>query len=590
MKLVQFSLERFRSFIDRSTVSFSDNTVILGPNNEGKTNILAALVISFNFLKSISEDKFPVSFKKNVLFYLIEEAFGIKRTQQIKDNKQGVTYSWERDYPVSLKETLKEESTKSPNRDSVFVLYFKMTESENDEIKKETKYSFKNKTIPIELNMGERRVRVAILLPESISEENTVAIIHFVSKNISISYIDAVRTANAATELIDKLLENELKRVYQSEEYMSAENKLIRFLTPPISNFSKMLRNDLQLFVPSIQDNTLTFYHAYQPLRDLHVLIDDGNKTPISQKGVGVQSLIVLSLAQKLALSKTHPQCLLAIEEPEAHLHPKTIHEIKKVLSEITRNNQLIITTHSPLLVNTNEIQSNVIVSRNNAHQATSLKEIREVLGVLASDNLLFADSNILVEGESDERILRKILPAISPKIKKALKNDSLFIVNCQGASKISSFVDWTRNCLYKIHVVLDGDSEGQREKDNIVSIAPEISNSITLFSLYGMKYSEIEDLIDPKSYIDSLTSCFQWAEKAKLLTSLKGKSQAWSERLIRFSANNGHPYKENNNKLIKEKTVVADAVVKQGLSALRPGARELFETLAHNIEKMLDE
>lgn len=584
MKLVQFSLERFRSFIDRSTVNFSDNTVILGPNNEGKTNILAALVISFNFLTSISDDNFPFSVREKILFYPVEEAFGDRRTQSPKDTRQVLSYSWERDYPVSLKE----DKSKKQKTGSVFVLHFKMTESERNKLKQETNQTFRNRIIPIELDMGARRIKVSILSTESISAENTMGIIRFVSKNISISYIDAVRTADAATELINQLLENELKKVYRSEDYLSAENKLIRFLAPPISAFCNMLRNDLQLFVPSIQDNTLTFHHSHRPLHDLRVLIDDGNKTPISQKGVGVQSLIVLSLAQKLALSKAHPQCLLAIEEPEAHLHPKTIHEIKKVLSEITCNNQLIITTHSPLLVNTNEVQSNIIVSRNNAHHAASLKEIREVLGVLASDNLLFADNNILVEGESDERILRKILPSISPKIKKALKNDSLFIVNCQGASKVSSFVDWTRNCLYKVHVVLDSDSEGQREKDNIVSMAPELSDSITLFSLYGMKYSEIEDLIDPKSYIDGLTSCFQWAEKAKLLTSLKGKSQAWSERLIRFSTSNGHPNKDK--KMIKEKTIVADAVVKEGLSALRPGARELFETLAHNIEKMLDE
>ena len=42
MKLIKFTVEKFRSIVPRSSMNIFDKTVFIGPNNEGKSNILRA--------------------------------------------------------------------------------------------------------------------------------------------------------------------------------------------------------------------------------------------------------------------------------------------------------------------------------------------------------------------------------------------------------------------------------------------------------------------------------------------------------------------------------------------------------------------
>src|SRR3972149_4703482 len=101
---------------------------------------------------------------------------------------------------------------------------------------------------------------------------------------------------------------------------------------------------------------------------------------------------------------------ILAIEEPESHLHPSAIHQLKSVLTEIARTNQVIMTTHCPLFVDRTSIKSNIVVHDNKAAPARNVKEIRDVLGVRASDNLQHAELILLVEGEEDRKAIRALL------------------------------------------------------------------------------------------------------------------------------------------------------------------------------------
>jgi len=592
MKLVQFSIEKFRSLIDKSTVKIFNNTVIIGPNNEGKTNLLRALVISLNFLEDIANGRHMSSRNKNELIYSVKDVFIQRRnysTRMLDNDEQSSTYSWERDYPISLKKT----NGKKQNKVSTFILYFQLTEKENKEFRSKIKSSFKSRTIPIKLTMGSESIKLSIhssgSFSKNISENKIKDIAYYITKKINICYIDAVRTASVASNSINRLLESEMREVYRSKEYIDAENKLNNFFAPSIDKLSKTLNENLRLFIPSIQEISLEFFQANRHLHDLNVLINDGNKTPISQKGSGVQSLIALSLAQNISLNKSHAESfILAIEEPEAHLHPKAIHEIKRVLFDISKRNQLIITTHSPLLANTNDLKSNIIVTNNIAENAQSIKEIRDTLGTIASDNLMFADNNILVEGLSDERILKTVLSALSPRINIAFNTGILKIINCDSCSKISAFISLMKVYISKYYVILDGDRDGVEEKRRIEKKDPSISGCITSFLALGMQESEIEDYVDPDSYIDRLATTFSLNNIPTLKKALNDINKKWSDRLFDYGAMNGHHFEDED--ILKAKTIVADAVVEKGISALRTCRRDIFDTLAANIKKMLDD
>ncbi|MDM8542514.1 AAA family ATPase [Desulfococcaceae bacterium HSG9] len=63
---------------------------------------------------------------------------------------------------------------------------------------------------------------------------------------------------------------------------------------------------------------------------------------------------------------------LVCIEEPETSLHPDMINTIADAIKQASKNTQLLITTHSPLLLNSYEID-NILIFEKNADNATKV-------------------------------------------------------------------------------------------------------------------------------------------------------------------------------------------------------------------------
>ena len=88
MKLVEFSVERYRSLIQKSTIKIKDKTVIIGPNNEGKSNVLRALVVAQRVLESLSSRTYRSMNREIPSFSILHY---LKR-------KNDVSFDWDNDY------------------------------------------------------------------------------------------------------------------------------------------------------------------------------------------------------------------------------------------------------------------------------------------------------------------------------------------------------------------------------------------------------------------------------------------------------------------------------------------------------------
>ena len=86
MRLVSFSVENYRSITKAKRIDISDATVLVGPNNEGKSNLVRGLAIS------------DPSAYASVLTLMISTGH-LLRTM---DSRAG--YSWNRDFPMQLRE------------------------------------------------------------------------------------------------------------------------------------------------------------------------------------------------------------------------------------------------------------------------------------------------------------------------------------------------------------------------------------------------------------------------------------------------------------------------------------------------------
>jgi predicted ATP-dependent endonuclease of OLD family len=272
--------------------------------------------------------------------------------------------------------------------------------------------------------------------------------------------------------------------------------------------------------------------------------VDDGTPTALERKGDGVQSLAALSLMRHVpdsALSSR--QLILAIEEPESHLHPFAIHQLKKVLTEIAKDNQVIMTTHCPLFVDRGSIKSNIIVHKNKAVPAKSVKEIRDILGVRAADNLQHAELILLVEGEDDRRSLTPLLQQSSAQLNIAITQGTLAIDSLNGGTNLAYKAGLVREALCLVHCFLDYDKAGldastKAEQEGILTLA-----DINFSTAQGMQEAELEDLYDVNLYGNLLMNKYgvstaspkfkgnqKWA--ARMRETFKHQGQPWSDTI----------------------------------------------------------
>jgi len=156
-------------------------------------------------------------------------------------------------------------------------------------------------------------------------------------------------------------------------------------------------------------------HRSYDTLSKAQVLIRSktGAMIPIDRHGEGTQSLSVLMLFSAFLESHTENTSILALEEPEAHLHPSAIRILWKTLQ--TYANQRIISTHSGELlaeVDVHDIRrlslsANGIQVHQIPHGLLSREESRKFNSHIqrAQGGLLYARCWLLVEGETESWI-----------------------------------------------------------------------------------------------------------------------------------------------------------------------------------------
>src|SRR5690606_2557481 len=169
-----------------------------------------------------------------------------------------------------------------------------------------------------------------------------------------------------------------------------------------------------------------------------HVLLFEGGVwTDASGKGQGLQRILGLALLQVLADvtarragegGLVRPTCFL-VEEPELCLHPSAVRLQRSALERISEVHQVIFTTHSPLMISPQRIDSVVLVRKRDAGSARlsactpvartlRLRERKliDLLGWQSSSEFLFCSKALVVEGISDEYCVQAILHQLTGK------------------------------------------------------------------------------------------------------------------------------------------------------------------------------
>lgn len=142
-----------------------------------------------------------------------------------------------------------------------------------------------------------------------------------------------------------------------------------------------------------------------------------GYDVPLDALGSGHRSEFVLQLLLDRT-GKTSEMTLLLIDEPENHLHPQMAERVAGVLIRPQPGVQTLCTTHSPVFMDAVGLENVATVAMSGGKTtvtaprtsvlAKKAKWGLTVIGLRASDAIL-ATSVVLVEGPSDEVVLRQL-------------------------------------------------------------------------------------------------------------------------------------------------------------------------------------
>ncbi|MBE0540682.1 MAG: AAA family ATPase [Verrucomicrobia bacterium] len=258
------------------------------------------------------------------------------------------------------------------------------------------------------------------------------------------------------------------------------------------------------------------------------IIVHDGTETDLKQKGDGIQSLAAMSLMRYAALrSAGKRRSILAVEEPETHLHSKAIHQLRNVLNEIAANNQVVITTHNPVFVNREHIGTNILVSANNASPAKTTEQIREMLGVRPSDNLRHAEIVLVVEGEDDRLALEALLKHHSKILREALTNGLLAIDPLHGSSNLTFKLSLIRTALCSAFVFVDYDDAGKNAVEKALADRVLSKAEVKYALCRGKDESEFEDFYS-LAFCEPIVKAAYGVDLVKPL--MRGRKK-WSDR-----------------------------------------------------------
>jgi putative ATP-dependent endonuclease of OLD family len=341
LKLRKVTIKNFRNLVD-VTVHIDDKTVVIGENNSGKTAFLDAIVIA-------------LSTKRNNLIDAYD--FHIDNPDDTPETSSGIIielWFWEDksgEWPEDLVQSLNEVIAIDPVEDLQYI-GLRLT-SKYDQIAGcfITKREF--------LTIDGQPVGGRGANPRFVS-----TLLNY----IQICYLSALRDSNtefsSRSQFWGRILRNLKIPIEQQKTLRDELENLNNHLLSADSRIEQV-----QLSLEKIQDvmpyeiGEKTSIQAlpmkpWELLSRARVVIQGHGHNvdfPLNRHGQGIQSLAVIFLFEAYINVFLKPQfepetkAILALEEPEAHLHPQAIRMLAYLIEKT--NSQIIMSSHSPYFI-----------------------------------------------------------------------------------------------------------------------------------------------------------------------------------------------------------------------------------------------
>lgn len=479
MYISQITINNYRSF-QSTTIDFHEGiNLLIGQNNVGKSNLLRAMRIIFD--NSIKKQLTVDDFYNDISLEDLKKeppkiVISIVLSQSENENLMGDDLVTVSDWLTTLKE---------PYQAQIQYEYF-LPDSEKEHYINEVKYIDSRKEIWDSIKSNFIRLYVHKIWTGNPNNQVTVDL-EKLSK-FDFQFLDAIRDVERdmfsgkntlLKDVIDFFMDYEIKsdttikKEQQKEQIQNrreAFSKTAQELIEKLKLRLKQGNKEILSYADEIgalfdKSNPsfagkLTENEIYSILQ-LIVTQETGMSIPISNNGLGYNNLIFMSLLlAKMQVdsdgkylgsnAKVFP--ILAIEEPEAHLHPTMQYQFIKFLKANLKNKkvkQVFITSHSTHIATTTTLDDIICFYKNNSklqvsypgktftsNNDTNKKIVKEKSKKYVQrffdatkSNMLFSEKIILVEGIAEQLLL----PVFAEYLGLSLEKKHVTVINVGG-------------------------------------------------------------------------------------------------------------------------------------------------------------
>ena len=372
-------IKNYRS-LETLSVKLDKLNVLCGPNSSGKSNILRAIKLAF-------ED---ISLDKRVVGELVRNNLTKSKLNSSASIQIEVTFQ---NAPASLY-TLGHES-----RTKALVYKFKLTKSGN----------------------VTRKLGTAELDDDGFKK---------LTEKFSVVYVPTIRDLdNDGLKPFMDLFKRAIQSAHGGREMKNHLSDIKKTLSKKASLLlgeqKSLVQSVLNARAIELSTENIELDSVYQNLT-LQVKDNAKNSMPMEYFGTGHQSAVIISLYKQFGEASAG-KTLYLFEEPDAHLHPPTIRTIGKQLDEISHNSQVLVSTHSPILISQLGLDRviHLKLKSPNGTQATlsnlegssqSVLNHRLLKYGLRITEALFTKLVILVEGATDAIVVGRLIELKSGK------------------------------------------------------------------------------------------------------------------------------------------------------------------------------
>ena len=623
MELKQIEINKFRS-IDSISINIDDLAILIGENNAGKTNILKALELFYqDSVRGINEEYFyfknqnqPISIsitydrltenersQKYLKHWIYNDSIKVRKVIEWDNQSQKykmTLFGWqakpkEEHFDLSKFDEYKSQINKIVESNKL-PYYFKTDKGTVTQASykqgilkhmKEGKVEFGDPGWI--MNPGGYKEVFSNLLPmfylvpavKDAQDESKTTQQTMLGKLLN-DLTNRIISKNPKFDEVKKQIEGLKKYLNKSEEGDDSER------LQEIKDFEEILSSMISENMPGTKVGIeIVTPELIDLFKDTKITLDDALPTSIDSKGHGLQRALIFAYirayAKTISTIESEEESftrnfILAIEEPELYLHPNGQRKMMNVLRNISKNDQVLICTHSNFFVDMFDYQNIIIVNRDNSGPTNVFQVTEEIFKTedeesrkrlkktfrylslfdLSRSEMFFSKKVVLVEGDTENFIVPFWASRLAQKDKSYdFSSNNICVIECGGKTNIHIFMRVLNKFKIPYVVIHDidpidfpEDKEGKRDQEkaklrmfkenefiektlnpdygHIIKIKPELESVIGISKSQAEKHSKIgaaffkydEMDIDnyPNEVIKILELIINWQEKNNII------------------------------------------------------------------------